>query len=183
MPLLLFGPQSKAIPPLVDGSIVIGGVTLTWQSVVILVITFVTLAALSWFLNRTRHGLSVRAVAQDHDAARLAGVGTARVYMLTMATRRAVSPVSPVWSWPRCYFINPVSGDLPLLKALIVAILAGLGSVRGTIYAAFLMGLIESLASTYIGTGWSLTIMFAIIIGVLIVRPDGLFGLPQEERL
>jgi branched-chain amino acid transport system permease protein len=180
--LLLFGPQSKAIPPLIDGGIVIGGVTLTWQSVVILVITFITLAALSWFLNKTRHGLSVRAVAQDHDAARLVGVGTGRVYMLTMGLAASLAGIAGVLLAP-LYFINPVSGDLPLLKGLIVAILAGLGSVRGTIYAAFLMGLVEALSSTYIGTGWSLTIMFVIIIGVLIVRPNGLFGLPQEERL
>jgi len=180
--LLMFGAQSKAIPPLVEGSITFAGVTLTWQSVVILVITFVTLAGLSWFLNKTRHGLSVSAVAQDHDAARLNGVDPKKVYMLTMAMAGSLAGIAGVLLAP-LYFINPVSGDLPLLKGLIVAILAGLGSIRGTIYAAFLMGLVESLASTYVGTGWSLTIMFVIIIVVLIVRPNGLFGMPQEERL
>ncbi len=180
--LLIFGPQSKGIPPLVSGGIAAGGVTLTWQSVMILLIAFVSLGALSWFLNNTRHGLSVRAVAQELDAARLAGVQTTRVYMLTMALAGSLAGIAGVLLAP-LYFINPVSGDLPLLKGLIVAILAGLGSIRGTIYAAFLMGLVESISSTYIGTGWSLTIMFIIIIVVLIIRPNGLFGLPQEERL
>jgi branched-chain amino acid transport system permease protein len=181
--LLIFGPQSKGIPPLISGGITAGGVTLTWQSVMILVIAFVSLGALSWFLNNTRHGLSVRAVAQELDAARLAGVQTTQVYMLTMALAASLAGIAGVLLAP-LYFINPVSGDLPLLKGLIVAILAGLGSIRGTIYAAFLMGLVESLSSTYIGTGWSLTIMFIIIIIiVLIIRPNGLFGQPQEERL
>ena len=180
--LLMFGAQSKGIPPLIDGSITFAGVTLTWQSVVILIITLVTLAGLSWFLNKTRHGLSVSAVAQEHDAARLAGVDPKRVYMLTMALAGSLAGIAGVLLAP-LYFINPVSGDLPLVKGLIVAILAGLGSIRGTIYAALMMGLVESLSSTYVGTGWSLPIMFAIIIGVLIIRPNGLFGMQQEERL
>jgi branched-chain amino acid transport system permease protein len=180
--LLIFGPQSKAVPPLISGGIAFANVTLTWQSVMILVISFVTLGGLSWFLNNTRHGLSVKAVAQEHDAARLAGVQTTRVYMLAMALAGSLAGIAGVLLAP-LYFVNPVAGDLPLLKGLIVAILAGLGSVRGTIYAAFLMGLVESIASTYIGVGWSLTVMFVIIIVVLIIRPNGLFGLPQEERL
>lgn len=181
--LLLFGAESKAIPPLIGGGLSLpGGVVLTWQSVMILVISLVSLAALSWFLNSTRHGLSVRAVAQELDAARLVGVQTTRVYTLTMALAGSLAGIAGVLLAP-LYFISPGSGDLPLLKGLTVAILAGLGSLRGTIYAALLMGLIESLSSTYVGTGWSLPIMFVIIILVLIVRPNGLFGLQQEERL
>jgi branched-subunit amino acid ABC-type transport system permease component len=180
--LLVFGPQSKTIPPLVGGTLVWGGVTLTWQSIVILVISFVSLAGLSWFLNKTRHGLSVRAVAQELDAARLVGVETKKVYMLTMALAGGLAGIAGVLLAP-LYFVNPIAGDLPLVKALIVAILAGLGSIRGTIWAAFMMGLLEALSSTYVGTGWSLTIMFGVIIVVLIIRPNGLFGLQQEERL
>jgi len=180
--LLVFGPESQTIPPLVAGTIVIGGVTLTWQSITILIIAFVALAGLSRFLNNTRHGLSVRAVAQNHDAARLVGVKTKQVYMLTMALAGGLAGIAGVLLAP-LYFINPVSGDLPMLKGLIVAVLAGMGSIRGTIYAAFMIGLIESLSSTYVGAGSSLPIMFAIIIGVLIVRPNGLFGLQQEDRL
>ncbi len=181
--LLLFGPESKSIPPLIGGGITLPGhVVLTWQSVMILVISLISLTALSWFLNSTRQGLSVRAVAQELDAARLVGVKTVWVYTLTMALAGSLAGIAGVLLAP-LYFLSPNSGDLPLLKGLIVAILAGLGSLRGTVYAALLMGLIESISSTYVGVGWSLTIMFVIIIAVLIVRPNGLFGLPQEERL
>jgi branched-chain amino acid transport system permease protein len=81
------------------------------------------------------------------------------------------------------YFVSPSAGDLPILKGLTVAVVAGLGSIRGTIYAAFIIGLIEALVATYIGSLWSLPILFALIVVFMIVRPYGLFGKPEEERL
>jgi branched-subunit amino acid ABC-type transport system permease component len=181
--LLLLGPDSRTLPPLISGGLSLpGDVVLTWQSVMILVISLVSLGALSWFLNVTRQGLSVRAVAQELDAARLVGVKTTRVYLVTMALAAGLAGIAGALLVP-LYFVSPSSGTLPMTMGLTVAILAGIGSVKGIVYAALLMGLIQSMASTYISSGQSLTIVFGVIMVVLIVRPNGLFGLQQEERL
>jgi branched-subunit amino acid ABC-type transport system permease component len=180
---IIWGARDKAIAPIFGGQFrLTSTVTVTWQSVVIAVAAFGTLAALSWFLNRTRHGLSVMAVAQERVAARLAGVRVNTVYLVVMGIAGMMGALAGVLLAP-LYFVSPVAGDLPLLKGLIVAILAGLGSIRGTVWAALLVGLFEAMASTYISTMWSLPLLFAVIAIVMIVRPYGLFGKPEEERL
>lgn len=181
--LVVLGPQAKTVPPLISGGLSLpGGVVLTWQSVMILVVSLIGLAALSWFLNFTRSGLSVKAVAQELDAAKLVGVKTRRVYVVTMALAASLAGIAGVLLAP-LYFVSPNSGSLPMTMGLTVAILAGIGSIRGVIYGALLVGVIQSASATYVSSGQSLTVVFGIIILVLIVRPNGLFGLPQEERL
>jgi branched-subunit amino acid ABC-type transport system permease component len=181
--ILVFGARNKAIPPLVEGRLhLFGSVGLDWHAVIMAGIAFASLAALSLFLSRTRHGLSILAVAQDLEAARLMGVKTSMVYLLTMALAGVVGGIAGVLLAP-LYFVSPISGDLVLLKGLIVAIFAGLGSFKGTVYGALAIGLVESFVSAYIGAVWSLPILFALIVIVMIVRPYGLFGKPEEERL
>ena len=181
--ILVFGARNKAIPPLFEGRLhLFGSVGLTWHSIIMAAIAFASLAVLSLFLSRTRHGLSITAVAQDLDAARLMGVKTSMVYLLTMALAGVVGGIAGVLLAP-LYFVSPISGDLPLLKGLIVAIFAGLGSFKGTVYAALAIGLVESFVSAYVGAIWSLPILFVLIVMVMLVRPYGLFGKPEEERL
>jgi len=146
------------------------------------VAAFICLGALSLLLNRSRHGLSIMAVAQEFDAARLMGVPAKRVYYVTMALAGLLGGIAGVLLAP-LYFVSPSAGDLPILKALTVAVVAGLGSIRGTIYAAFIIGLIEALTATYVGSLWSLPVLFGIIVVFMIVRPYGLLGKPEEERL
>jgi len=81
------------------------------------------------------------------------------------------------------YFASPQAGDLPLLEALIVVIFGGLGSLPGTIYAAYAIGLIQGTAEIFVGTTWSLPILYGVILIVLIARPHGLLGKPAEARL
>jgi len=81
------------------------------------------------------------------------------------------------------FFAYPSAGDLPLLEALIVVIFGGLGSLSGTLYAAYAIGLIQATAEVVVGTTWSLPILYAIILLVLVVRPHGLRGTPSEARL
>jgi branched-chain amino acid transport system permease protein len=81
------------------------------------------------------------------------------------------------------YFASPQAGDQPLLIALIVVIFGGLGSLPGTVYAAYAIGFIQATAEVVVGTTWSLPILYAVILLVLIVRPQGLMGKPSEARL
>jgi branched-chain amino acid transport system permease protein len=180
---LIFGARSKGIPPLLDGSLrITSTVSVTWHLVLVAALALLILAALSYFLNRTRYGLSIMAVAQQMDAARLTGVSVQSVYIGVMGLAGVLGGMAGVLLAP-LYFISPTAGDLPLLKGLIIAIFAGLGSIRGTIYAALILGLFEALAATYVSSMWSLPLLFVLIVVVMLVRPYGLFGKPEEERL
>ena len=181
--ILLFGARNKAIEPLVDGRLkVFGTVTVAWQQIAVAVVAFLCLGGLSLMLSRSRQGLSIMAVAQQFDAARLMGVPAGRVYWVTMALAGLLGGIAGVLLAP-LYFVSPSAGDLPILKGLTVAVVAGLGSIRGTVYAAFIIGLIEALVATYVGSLWALPVLFALIVVFMIVRPYGLFGKPEEERL
>jgi branched-chain amino acid transport system permease protein len=181
--LIVFGARNKSVDPILPGSVPLPfQITVTWHQVVMAVVALVVLLLLQLFLTRSRHGLAVVAVAQNLDAARLMGVDARRIYAATMGLSAGLAAITGVLLAP-IFFVSPNAGDLPLLKALIVAIFGGLGSVRGTIAAAFAIGLVEALASLYLGAKFALPVLFAVVFVALTIRPYGLFGLSQETRL
>ena len=181
--LQIYGARSKAVPPVIHGRLhLLEGISVSWHSVVVAGIAVGTLLALGAFLSKTRYGLAISAVAQQLDAARLMGIPAQRVYNVTMGVSSALAAIAGVLL-ASIFFVSPNAGDLPLLKALIVAIFGGLGSVRGTILAAYIIGLAEALVSLYFGVKWSLPLLFLSIMIVMVVRPTGLLGKPEEARL
>lgn len=181
--LELYGARNKAVPPVIRGRLhLLEGVSVSWHSLVMAGIAVGTLLALGAYLSKTRYGLAISAVAQQLDAARLMGIPAQRVYNLTMGVSSALAGIAGVLL-ASVFFVSPNAGDLPLLKALIVAIFGGLGSVRGTILAAYIIGLAEALVSLYLGVKWSLPVLFLSIMVVMVFRPTGLLGKPEEARL
>lgn len=181
--LVVFGARNKPVDPILPGSLPLPfQITVTWHQVLMAVIAIVVLLLLQLFLTRSRHGLAVVAVAQNLDAARLVGVDARRIYAATMGLSAGLAAIAGVLLAP-IFFVSPNSGDLPLLKAIIVAIFGGLGSTRGTIVAAFAIGLVEAFASLYLGAKFALPVLFAVVFVALTIRPYGLFGLSQETRL
>lgn len=181
--LVVFGARNKPVDPILPGSLPLPfQITVTWHQVLMSVVAIAVLVLLHLFLTRSRHGLAVVAVAQNLDAARLMGVDARRIYAATMGLSAGLAAIAGVLLAP-IFFVSPNAGDLPLLKAIIVAIFGGLGSVRGTIVAAFVIGLVEALASLYLGAKFALPVLFAVVFVALTIRPYGLFGLSQETRL
>ncbi|MEX2420368.1 MAG: branched-chain amino acid ABC transporter permease [Actinomycetota bacterium] len=181
--LQIYGARNKAVPPVIHGRLhLLEGVSVSWHSLVMAGIAVGTLLALGAFLSKTRYGLAISAVAQQLDAARLMGIPAQRVYNLTMGVSSSLAAIAGVLL-ASVLLVSPNAGDLPLLKALIVAIFGGLGSVRGTILAAYIIGLAEALVSLYFGVKWSLPLLFLSIMIVMLVRPTGLLGKPEEARL
>jgi branched-chain amino acid transport system permease protein len=181
--LRMYGARSKAVPPVIHGRLhLFEGISVSWHSLLMAGIAVGTLFALGAFLSKTRYGLAISAVAQQLDAARLMGIPAQRIYNVTMGVSSALAAIAGVLL-ASVFFVSPNAGDLPLLKALIVAIFGGLGSVRGTILAAYIIGLAEALVSLYFGVKWSLPLLFLSIMIVMLVRPTGLLGKPEEARL
>lgn len=180
--LQVFGPFQKNVPPLVHGGVSLLGVHLDYHSMLMALTSIVLMVGLGLFLSRTRWGFAVRAVAQNLDAARLMGVPVNKLYPFTMGLASGLAGIGGVFLGA-LYFASPSAGDLPLLTALIVVIFGGLGSLKGTLYAAYIIGFIQALAMVLIGTTWSLPILYGVILLVLIFRPYGLFGSASEARL
>jgi branched-chain amino acid transport system permease protein len=178
-----FGPFQKDVPTIVGGNLELyNGVAISYHELTMAAISIVLMASLGLLLAWTRWGLAIRAVAQDLDAARSLAVPVNRLYPLTMGLASALAGVGGVFL-AALYFASPNAGDLPLLQALIVVVLGGLGSLTGTLYAAYLVGLMQALCEVEVGTTWTLPILYGAILLVLVIRPNGLKGSPSEARL
>jgi branched-subunit amino acid ABC-type transport system permease component len=180
---LIYGPRQKNFPVLLEGRInLVDGVSITWHQILTAVIAIGALLLLGLFLTKSKYGLAIVAVAQNLDAARLMGIPARRAYALTMGLAAALAGLAGVLLAP-VYFVSPTMGDLPLLQALIVAIFAGLGSTKGTIIAAYIIGFVQTVVSIYWSSTYALPVLYLLIVVVLIVRPYGIAGKPQEARL
>jgi branched-chain amino acid transport system permease protein len=181
--LQVFGPRQRNVPAVVGGTVnVYHGVSLPWQSIVMALVAIALMLLFGLVLTKSRYGMAIRSVAQDYDAARLMGVPIRRMFPIVMGVASALAGIAGVFLGSQ-YFASPTAGELPLLEALIVVIFGGLGSLPGTIYAAYAIGLIQAAVSVLIATTWSLPILYAVIIVILLVRPHGLAGKPSEARL
>jgi branched-subunit amino acid ABC-type transport system permease component len=178
-----YGPFQKNVPPIVHGNLdLYNGVSISYHELTMAAVSVALMAALGLFLARTRWGFAIRAVAQDLDAARSLGVPVMRLYPVTMGLASALAGVGGVFLGA-LYFASPTAGDLPLLQALIVVVLGGLGSLSGTLYAAYLVGVMQAFCEVEIGTTWTLPILYGAILLILVFRPYGLRGTPSETRL
>lgn len=175
---VIFGPRLKQLPPIVSGTVPILGTTVSAQDLMTMFLAPVLLVGLWCFLKYTRIGLAIRAVEQNRKSSLLMGVPVKYVYGLTFALSAVLATVAGI-TLGTAQFVEPTMGDPPLLKAFIVIILGGLGSLGGTIAGAYIVALLEAICMSYLGLYWTPLVLFVVMILVLIVRPSGLFGLKE----
>lgn len=180
--LQLFGPQPKAQPLTLPGGVSLGGVVVPWQNILILAVAAGMLAGVAWLLGRTRAGLAVRATAQSREAAQLMGIRIGRVYAQVLALSGALAALSGIMVSSLSGLL-PTMGADPMLKAFVICVVAGLGNVPGAAIAALLLGILEAVIQYIFGVQYAFAILLALVIGVLIWRPYGLFGKRQVVRL
>jgi branched-chain amino acid transport system permease protein len=180
--LLTFGPRNQAVPELVQGAFKVGGVVVTWNSFVMTVTAIAMVELLAAALKWTRLGMAVRALAQNREAAQLSAIDPDRTFMLVMFVSSGLAGVGGVLL-SSYYFVSPYIGQTYLLTALIVTILGGLGSLGGTLAAAYVVGVIQSVVSFYLGVRWAYPVFFTLVIIMLVFRPSGLAGKGVGERL
>jgi branched-chain amino acid transport system permease protein len=180
--LLIFNPEYKVVPPVVNGSNNLAGVQITNQGVLVIGVSLALFAAVYLFLTYTRQGMAIRAVSQQQEAASLMSVPVVRTYGVVIAISGGLAGLAGVLLSP-FFFLNPSSGFNPMIQALIVTIFGGLGSIRGALVAGFVLGIFESFVEVFYGVAWALPGVFLLIIVMLIVRPNGLFGIGEVRRL
>lgn len=173
--LIIFGPQQKFMVPLIEGSSSIFGVTFSNQKLIIFAASIAIVLSLGAFLGRTRHGQAIKAVAQSMQGARIVGIFPNNVFsyafgIAIMLTGLAGALLAPIT------LISPLGGWPLFLKAFVIVVFGGLGSTNGALYAAFILGIIESIVIYTIGATWIMPVWLLTLLIVLMVRPQGLFG-------
>ena len=178
-----FGPQPQTFPEIFSWlpTINIGGTNVTSDQEGAVLAAIVLVAAFVAFLDGSRIGLGVRALTQNVEGARLVGIDRRTAAFAILVTSGALVGVAAVLLGP-VYFVSYNNGLQPMIKGLTVAMLGGLGSVRGTIAAAVIVALVVSLTATYIGAEDVLVSLFVLIAVVLLVRPRGLAGILETTR-
>lgn len=173
--LLIFGGRLKILDQVVTGTVSIGQTAVQAQNLLVIALSLLLLGSLAVFLTRSKHGLAIRAIAQNREAAQLAGIRVERIYVTTFAVSAVLAGIAGIMLGG-LFNLSPPMGTSPLLRAFLVVVLGGLGSLPGAIIAAYLIGLIEAASSYFIGIYWTPVVLFSILILILIVRPNGLMG-------
>jgi branched-chain amino acid transport system permease protein len=154
------------------------------RQIILFVALLLTAGGLYVLVQRTRFGRAMRAVSVDLDAARLMGVNVDRVIAGTFFVGAFVAGVGGVLAGGMYYErIDPLMGLLPGLKAFVAAVLGGIGSIPGAILGALLLGISEKMVEAYLSSGLRDALAFAILIGVLLIRPQGLLGSSEGEKI
>jgi branched-chain amino acid transport system permease protein len=170
-----FDPTKKALPPLLEGNVNLFFVTRSVSEVLNLFIALGILIFLWLFFSKTRTGMAIRAVAEDNVGAAIIGIDIDRIYTLSFGIGIALAGLAGILLAPEVYISTAAGGDA-LLKAIIIVILGGLGSVKGSMYAALILGVMESAVSMYVGMFWVLPSWFFVMVLILAVKPRGLYG-------
>lgn len=180
--LLVFGPQVKDFPSMLEGSFVVERVLVTYQALLVIAVAAVCLVGVNVYLRASRTGMAIRAVSQDVQAASLMGIPINATFGIVIALSAGLAGLAGVLL-SSTFYLSPTSGFTPMILAVVVTILGGLGSIKGTIVAAYSIGLIESSVNVYFGSSWGQPVLFGTMIAVLTVRPNGLFGVGEVRRL
>ena len=185
--IVLFDARPKAfpVPDFFASTFVLGDVHISMVSIIIPVVTAIILAALLWVIYRTKTGMAMRAVATDIDAARLMAIDVNRIISFTFAIGSALAAVGGIiWAlkYPR---LEPLMGIMPGLKCFIAAVIGGIGSIAGAVLGGLLLGLIELMTIAFLPelTGYKDAFAFVLLIVVLLVKPTGLLGSKQGEKV
>ena len=184
--LLIFGSSTKsftsvvAIPALrlFNGELVISG-----ETIATIAVSVIIMIALTVFINKTKPGRAMLAVAEDRGAAQLMGINVNATISLTFAIGSGLAAIAGALLCSAYPALSPTTGAMPGIKAFTAAVFGGIGSIPGAMIGGILLGVIENLSKGYISTQLSDAIVFAVLIIVLLVKPTGILGKKINEKV
>lgn len=177
---LLFSSKFRVFPGVTSGAINIGPIAISVLDLTSLILSVILLFVLDRVIYGSKVGLGIRAVASNSYTASLMGINVDRYYSLVFLIAGFLAGSAGLLLGFK-YTIYPTMGNIAL-KAFISSVLGGLGSVRGAILGAFLIGILETLVSGYLSSGLRDLVTFGLLIVILLVRPSGLLGVSVKDK-
>jgi len=172
---LVFGSEYRNVPSFVDTKINLGGVDVAGQRLLTLAVAAVAIGALYMFIQFTRLGSAILAISQDPEAAKYMGIPSDKIFSLVMAISAALAALAGVMAGP-FLSVQPSMHLLPIVKAFAIVVVGGLGSIPGSIAAAFLLGYAETCVAYLISSSWTEIVSVLATLLMLVFRPAGIFG-------
>ena len=180
----IFTSNAKPLPALFpQKALSFGDVRLSLATVITIISTIILTYLLNLFVNKTKYGKAMLAVNEDYGAAELVGINVNQVMTMTFAIGSALAGVASVLyvaSYPQ---IQPFMGSMLGIKAFTAAVLGGIGSIPGAVVGGLILGIIEVLTRAYLSSAYADAIVFVILILVLLIQPNGLFGKLEKEKV
>lgn len=173
-------PSSSILP---SANITLGQITISITALVIIIVSFISMAILTFLVQKTKMGKAMRAVSEDMEAAQLMGINVNNTISFTFVLGAALAGIGSILYCCRYPIVSPTMGSLLGLKAFIAAVLGGIGSIPGAMIGGFLIGLSEVLVTAYVSSTWTDGIVFLILIAVLMIKPSGIMGRDIAEKV
>lgn len=182
--MLIWGPETQSFPNVINNkTFSFLGIRISTIQLIILGITVVLVAILTYIVQYTRVGRAMRCVSQDMDVSRLMGINTNRIVYFTFGLGSSLGAAAGILVGMYYKAAYPMMGYVPGLKAFIAAVIGGIGSIPGAMLGGLIMGVSESLGAAYISSGYRDAIAFIILIIILLLKPEGLLGKGIKEKV
>ena len=180
---LLWGASPRSYTPIISGSLSLGSLSISYVSLLTIAMCIIIMVGLTAFTSKSKMGKAMRACSEDKGAAQLMGINVNRTISLTFAIGSALAAIAGVLLCSFNTSLMPTTGSMPGIKAFTAAVFGGIGSIPGAFLGGILLGVIEALAKAYISTQLANSIVFAVLIIMLLVRPAGLLGKYVPEKV
>jgi branched-chain amino acid transport system permease protein len=183
--LLMFGSQYRGVPPFISGYLGVFGVRISNQHLLAFGVSLILILGVWIFLTKSKLGIAIRATSQDREAVNLMGASEKRMSIIAVSIGVALAVISSIIVAP-IYVVEPGMWGHPLVMALAIVVLGGLGSIKGSFIGAYILGFAETIIVYLFPAGSFIkgAVALAVMIFVLLIRPEGLFGVAfEEERL
>ena len=176
---IIFGLRPKPVASVFEGQAHFLGAIISWERAVVVIIGLLAVLGLYFFLMKTRWGLGMRAFAEDPVAAELQGISNDTVCSFGFLIGCGLAALAGLLVAP-IFVLTPTMGSHAVLISLLVIGLGGLGSIPGALMSAFIIGIIESFGTSYLGADITWGLIFIFVVMFLIIRPTGLMGIVRE---
>lgn len=185
--ILIFGGRPKAfpVPKIFTGVVVVGGVSVGMLTILIPVVTLLLLFGLTYWINKTKTGMAMRALSKEYEAASLMGININGVISMTFFVGSVLGAVGGIMWGVKYPQLLPFMGVIPGIKCFIAAVIGGIGNIKGAVIGGFILGLGEILLVAAIPsmTGFRDAFAFVLLILILLIKPTGLMGEKIAEKV